>query len=118
MMSLRTGVMWTGFGNGVYLACQYATLMVLAKLGNPTLVGQFSLGLAITAPVIIFSQMQLRQMQVTDVKGEYLFADYFCSRLIFSALALMVIGGVLAFSGFSLAIGLVVMLIGLAKVFE
>ena len=117
-MSLRTGVMWTGFGNGVYLACQYATLMVLAKLGNPALVGQFSLGLAITAPVIILSQMQLRQMQVTDVKRQYLFADYFCSRLIFSALALIVIGGVVAFSGYSAPIGTVIVLIGLAKVFE
>src|ERR1017187_3732912 len=117
-MALRAGVMWPGFGNGVYLACQYATLMVLAKLGNPKLVGQFSLGLAITAPVIIFSQMQLRQMQVTDVRGEYLFADYFSSRLSFSALALVIIGGVVAFSGFPLAVGLLVMLIGLAKVFE
>ena len=118
MMSLRAGVMWTGFGNGVYLGCQYATLMMLAKLGNPTLVGQFSLGLAITAPVIILSQMQLRQMQVTDVKSEYVFADYFCSRLILSALALAAIGGVVAFSGYSHAIRVVILLIALAKIFE
>lgn len=117
-LPLRTNMMWTGIGNSVYLACQYAILMVLAKLGNPALVGQFSLGLAIAAPVVVFSQMQMRQMQVTDVKKEYLFADYFCSRILMSSIALAVIAGIALASRYSAHMSLVVLLIGTAKVFE
>ncbi len=117
-MSLRRGVIWTTVGNGVYMACQYAMLMALAKFGSPTLVGQFSLALAITAPVVIFSQMQLRQLQVTDVRGEYVFADYFFSRVFFSGVALAVIGGITTFTGYPREMNLIIGLVGLAKVFE
>lgn len=105
-------------GNGIYLGCQYGMLMVLAKLGSPTLVGQFSLALAVTAPVVILSQMQLRQLQITDVRGEYGFADYFLVRLIGSALALAVIGVVISVSSYPLETRAVIGLTGLAKAVE
>jgi hypothetical protein len=57
--SLRRNFSWTLLGNVVYSGCQWAMLMVLAKLTRPDQVGQFSLGLAVTAPVILLAGLQL-----------------------------------------------------------
>jgi O-antigen/teichoic acid export membrane protein len=115
--SIRENVAWVGVGNAVYLGCQYGMLMAIAKLGNPTYVGQFALAQAITAPLIIFSQMQLRQLQVTDVKGEAAFADYFGVRLVATTIALTVIL-VIAVAGYERESALVIAVIGIAKAFE
>lgn len=114
-LSLRRNCGWTLAGNGVYLACQYGTLMAVAKLGNPTMVGEFSMALAITAPVVIFSQMQLRNAQITDVKGEYRFADYFFFRLLLTLIALAVIELLTVASGYSGAMALLILLVGSGK---
>ena len=69
-------------GNMVYAACQFGMLSVLAKLGSPSIVGQYALGLAITAPVFMLTNLQLRGVQATDARHEFAFADYFTLRLI------------------------------------
>ncbi len=45
-LSLRANFSWTFVGNVVYAGSQWGMLVVLAKLGTPEMVGQFSLGLA------------------------------------------------------------------------
>ena len=59
-------------------------LSILAKHGSASLVGQFALGLAIAAPVFMFTSLQLRSVQATDARAEYSFADYFTLRVIAS----------------------------------
>ncbi len=78
--SLRSNFKWTFTGNVIYAACQWGMLSVLAKAGNAATVGQFALGLAIAAPVFMFSNLQLRAVQATDARSEYEFADYFTLR--------------------------------------
>ena len=89
-------------GNVVYGGCQWGILIVLAKLGSPEMVGQFSLGLAVVAPVIMLANLQLRAVQATDAKGEYLFGHYLGLRLITTALAVVVVVGVVAVAGYRL----------------
>ncbi len=93
-------------------------LVVLAKLGTPEMVGQFALGLAITAPVVMFASLELRGIQATDAKREYLFGDYLGLRLITTVLAVLVIMGIVLVSGYRLETALIVFMIGLAKAFE
>src|SRR5262245_13252375 len=69
--SLRTNFLWTLAGNVVYAGCQWGMLIVLAKLGTPAMVGEFSLGLAICAPIFMLSNLNLRGVQATDARGEY-----------------------------------------------
>ena len=69
--SLTWNFSWTIAGDVIYAACQWGMLIVLAKLGSPEMVGQFALGLAVTAPVIIFANLALRQIQSTDVRNEF-----------------------------------------------
>ena len=52
-LSLRANFSWTFMGRVVYVGCQWGMLTVLAKLGSPEMVGRFSLGLAVTAPIIL-----------------------------------------------------------------
>ena len=115
-LSLRSNFSWTFAGNVVYAGCQWGMLVVLAKLGSPERVGQFSLGLAVTAPVIIFSNLQLRAVQAIDARREYRFGHYLALRLATTVLALFVIAGIAC--GFRLETALVILAIGLAKAFE
>jgi O-antigen/teichoic acid export membrane protein len=73
---LRVSFSWTMLGNLTYAASQWGILVLLARLGSPEAVGQFSLGLAITAPVMLFAGLQLRSVQATDARRSFDFADY------------------------------------------
>ena len=117
-LTLRRNFSWTFTGNLVYAASQWGMLVVLAKLGSPEMVGQFTLGLAVTAPVIMFTNLQLRGIQATDAKGEYVFSDYLGLRLIGTGLALLIIAGITLKAGYRWETSLVILAIALAKAFE
>ncbi|MBE0449009.1 MAG: oligosaccharide flippase family protein [Actinobacteria bacterium] len=117
-LSLRRNFSWTLAGNVVYAGCQWAMLVILAKLGSPVMVGQFALGLAITAPVVMFSNLQLRVVQATDARYEYLFSDYLGLRIITTVLALIVIMGIALVAGYRWETAIVIVVVGLAKAFE
>jgi O-antigen/teichoic acid export membrane protein len=117
-LSLRLNVSWTLAGNVIYAACQWGMLVILAKRGSPEMVGRFALALAMTAPVFMLTNLQLRAVQATDAAGRYVFGDYFSLRLTATAVALVVILGIASFSRYGLDTVLVVLMIGLAKASE
>jgi O-antigen/teichoic acid export membrane protein len=117
-LTLRRNFSWTFTGNLIYAASQWGMLVVLAKLGSPEMVGQFTLGLAVTAPVIMFTNLQLRGIQATDAKGDYVFSDYLGLRLIGTGLALLIIAGITLKAGYRWETSLVILTIALAKAFE
>uniref|UniRef100_UPI001ABB5751 lipopolysaccharide biosynthesis protein n=1 Tax=Aetokthonos hydrillicola TaxID=1550245 RepID=UPI001ABB5751 len=117
-LTLRHNFFWTFIGNAVYAGCQGGMLMVLAKLGSPEMVGKFTLGLAVTAPIIMFTNLQLRTVQATDTKRQYLFSDYLGLRLCGTGLAMLIIAAIIAISGYGWETSLVILVMGLAKAFE
>lgn len=117
-LSLRKNFSWNLIGNIVYSGCQWAMLVVLAKLTNTEVVGRFALGLAITAPIILFSQLQLRGIQATDAKGEYNFGHYLGLRLLTTVIALFLIIGVALANGYPFETALVIIAVGFSKAFE
>ncbi|HEV2484087.1 MAG TPA: lipopolysaccharide biosynthesis protein [Terracidiphilus sp.] len=116
--SLRSNFAWTLAGNVLYAGCQWGMLSALAKLGTPSIVGQFTLGLAICAPVFMFTNLQLRALQATDVSAECGFANYFTLRLLATLTGLAVIAALLPFAGASLAVRIVVLLVAVSKCIE
>jgi O-antigen/teichoic acid export membrane protein len=116
--SLRNNFAWTFVSNMFYAGCQWGMLSAIAKLGNPTIVGEFTLGLAISAPVFMFSNLQLRAVQATDVQAECRFADYFTLRLLTTLLGLIVIVALLPFAAASSAVGLAILLVAVSKSVE
>jgi O-antigen/teichoic acid export membrane protein len=117
-LSLRRNFSWTFIGNAVYAACQWGMFVVLAKLGSPEMVGQFTLGLAVTAPIIMFTNLQLRTVQATDATREYRFSDYLALRLIGTSLAMLAIAAISLSRIYSNETSLIILLMGVAKVFE
>jgi len=117
-LSLRGNFAWTFVGNVVYAACQWGMLVALAKLGSPSLVGQFALGLAIGAPVVMLANLQLRAVQATDARNEYRFGDYLGLRFLTTALAFGVICLIAWLAGYRWQTALVVILVGVAKSVE
>lgn len=75
----------------IYAACQWGMLIALAKFTDSGQVGQFSLALAITAPVVLLTNLNLRTVQATDTARQVPFQDYLGLRLLTSLLALVVI---------------------------
>lgn len=114
-LTLRRNFSWTFIGNAVYAACQWGMLVMLAKLGSPEMLGQFTLGLAVTAPVLMFTNLQLRIVQATDAKRQYLFSDYFGLRLLGTGLAMLVIAAITALSRYTWETSLVILLVGASK---
>jgi len=117
-LSLRSNFGWTFAGNVVNAVCQFGVLAVLARLGSPGMVGQLVLGLSIAAPVMALTMLQLRNVQVTDARGEYGFGDYFATRIVWTVLGMAIITGWACFSGFEAETAWVVMLVGLTKCIE
>ncbi len=117
-MTLRRSAIWAFAGNSIYAACQWGILIVLAQLGGPEVVGRFSLALAITAPVMIFSNLALRQVQVTDATGLYSFSDYLGVRVITTLLGLLMIGIISKAGGYYGEVVSIIIAVGIAKAFE
>ncbi len=117
-LSMRSNFVWTLVGSGVYGASQWGMLIVLAKLGSAEMVGRFALALAVCAPVIMFTNLQLRNVEATDARNEYRFGDYLSLRLLGSGLALAVIAAIAFAAGYRMEVMLVVFAVALAKAVE
>lgn len=117
-LSLRQNFSWTFAGNLIYAACQWAMLVLLAKLGSPEMVGQFTLGLAIATPITLFSNLQLRAIQATDAKNQYRFTDYLELRLLTNGLAFLAILSVVVAAQYRTTVAIVIILVGIAKLVE
>jgi O-antigen/teichoic acid export membrane protein len=116
--SLRSNFMWTLGGNVIYSASQWGMLSILAKRGSPAIVGVFALGLAVSAPVFMFCNLQLRSVQATDAQTRYQFADFFVLRSVCTLAALLFIGCVIAVAGYRGEVLVVLTALSLAKAFE
>ena len=117
-MSWRYNFAWALSGNVVYAACQWGMVIALAKLGNTFMVGQFSLGLAITTPVLMFTNLQLRAVQATDAKRQHCFAEYLGLRMMTTLVALAIIAAIAGLGGYERETALVILAVALMKSVE
>ncbi|HEY2823626.1 MAG TPA: oligosaccharide flippase family protein [Candidatus Acidoferrum sp.] len=117
-VSLRWNFSWTFVGNVIYSGCQWGTLVLLAKLGNPTMVGQYGLALAIATPVFALSTLQLRAVLTTDVDERIHFGEYLGFRLLTTVLSLLIIAGAAFGMHYSPQSTWVVLIIGVAQGLE
>ncbi|UCC29054.1 MAG: oligosaccharide flippase family protein [Phycisphaerales bacterium] len=114
-LSLRANFRWTFAGNVVNGASQWGMLAVLARLGSAEMVGQFVLGLAISAPVMAMTMLQLRAVQVTDARGEFGFRDYFGTRISWTLVGVAVIAACAWVGEFDAVTTWVILGVGLTK---
>ncbi|AWB91194.1 hypothetical protein C3E78_02570 [Aeromicrobium chenweiae] len=104
---------WVLSGNLVYGACLALVPLVIGRMGSLDDVGQYTLGFAVSAPVIAVSMVQLRVLMVTDSARTVPFSAYRTARVISTLGAALVIGGIaLAWGGSQ---GTVLAIVGAAK---
>ncbi|GAA2360434.1 lipopolysaccharide biosynthesis protein [Dactylosporangium salmoneum] len=113
--SFVSNVGWGIAGNGGYALCQWLVLVVIARLGTPAMVGDYALGLAVGAPVVLLAGLSLRTVLVTDPNGEHPFRRYLRVRFASMGAALLVITAVVLLFHLPAA---VVLLVGAAKAFD
>ncbi|WP_066259029.1 oligosaccharide flippase family protein [Neobacillus drentensis] len=117
-LSLKRNVSFMLIGNLIYALSQWGIIMVLAKLGSPKMVGGFTLGLAVTAPIILIFDLQLRSVLATDIKNEYSFQQYLFLKGVSSFIALVVLGIVIVIGDYKGQVAFVIFLVGTAKLVE
>jgi O-antigen/teichoic acid export membrane protein len=93
-------------------------LSLFAKLGGSEMLGQYALAVALTAPVVMLSHLNLRAVLATDVGGQYPFGDYLAVRLGTTAAALVAIAGIAAATGGSWPLAGAVVAVGVAQCAE
>ena len=92
-------------------------VVVLAKLGTPQKLGEYAWGLAVSAPIVLFANFQLRSLLASDVMERFRFAQYLTFRLVSLAVALGIVAFV-AEVGSSGEKASVVILVGAAQAVE
>jgi O-antigen/teichoic acid export membrane protein len=105
-------------GNIFYAGGQFATLMLLAKLLRPELVGQYALGLAVVYPVMMFTNLQLKAVMTSAARQQKDFGQYLSLRLLTTSLALAIIFAITQILGYRRELTAVVLMVGLAYAIE
>jgi O-antigen/teichoic acid export membrane protein len=116
--SLRENTVWSLLGNLTYGLAQWATVSVIARLGSVEMVGQFALGLAVTAPIVSFLGLPLRQLEATDMRDEFRFGDYLSLRMMMMGLAIPLAGCASWLLGYGREKTAVVLAVAMAKAIE
>lgn len=63
-------------GNLVYMIGQFVFLTLIARLGNPALVGAYGLATAILNPMFFFTKLGMRRAQASDAVEHFTFSAY------------------------------------------
>ncbi|MDQ4026228.1 MAG: hypothetical protein M3217_12195, partial [Actinomycetota bacterium] len=117
-LSLRSNFSWTVAGNGTYALCQWLTLVLLAQLETPAMVGRYALGLALSTPVMTLAMMSLRQVLATDARNQFDFFEYVDLRAATTAAGLIVVGLAVVTLGYDTGTAMVVSAVALSKAFD
>src|SRR5579862_8644559 len=115
---LKSDFTWVFFGNVVYFGCQWGIVLALAKLGTAAQVGEYALGMAIAAPVVLFANLQLRSLAASDVQDRFSFAEYLRFRAISLSSALLVIAMIVAVMSPGWRKAEIILLVGVAQALE
>jgi len=115
---LRTDTTWLLSGNVLYSACQWAIVLVLAKLGSSEQVGEYALGVAMSAPIVLLANFQLRALLASDLGNQYTFGKYLTFRLVSLGLALLVVACAAVYAQGDWSRRAIILLVGFGQVLE
>lgn len=117
-LSLKRNFSWTFFGNIVFQFSLWGIVMILTKFGTAEMVGQYSLAIAVSTPIILLTGVNLRGFLVTDAKKEFDYEDYFGTRISTTFISILITLGVLIYAKYDSITFWVVFIVTLSKVVE
>src|SRR5690348_515538 len=89
--SLVSSFVWMLAGSAVYSAAQWAMIVLFARVGTATMVGEYSLATAVAYPLYLLANLSLRQVFVNDREHRYRFQELLGAKYILTGLALLVL---------------------------
>lgn len=117
-ISFKNNFTWNFFGNILYAATQWGILISLTRLGNIEMVGIYSLALALTAPILMFTNLDLRIVQATETDENFKLSDFLTVRLLTNFLFIVLLILILILGNYSLFYTLAIILIAISKIIE
>lgn len=92
MWSLLNKAKWLLSGNILFAFSQWLMLIMFSHFSNPIQLGYYSYALALTAPIFMLSNLQLRPLVVADLNLErkFSYSEYFSLRLLTILFAIIV----------------------------
>jgi O-antigen/teichoic acid export membrane protein len=84
-------ILLTVGGRLVHAACQAVVLVFIARLGGTQETASFIWAMALTAPVFMFTNMNLLDMIATETSQGYSIRDYWDTRLLTSILGIVIL---------------------------
>ncbi|WP_204176375.1 lipopolysaccharide biosynthesis protein [Mammaliicoccus sciuri] len=82
MNSVKSNIIFNVLTIVMNTLLQFIILVILSKNVGTNSVGLLTLGLAITAPILLLSRLNLRSAYSSDYKNEYSFNQYYTLRLL------------------------------------
>ena len=111
--SLKVNFIWTFAGTIIYSASNWGLMAILAKLGNPSMLGRYALGVAVVTPIFMLTNMNLRAVLATNA-GKPVFRQYINLRLATTSIALCLSMFVALFQNLTVQL-YVILLVGLIQ---
>lgn len=109
---------WSFVGNAVFALSQWALVTIIARFGTSEDLGIYSIALALTAPLVLFFNFQLRVILATDTQREINFSQYLGGRIIHLTFSYIIIIPIALIYGQDVKTTLVILVIGLVKYIE
>jgi len=118
MSNLRENSFWSIISVGSYAAAQWWILSFMARQGKIDQIGFYSIALSVTTPLVVFSNLNLRYLYVSDNRTNFEFSDYINLRKIMILTMQMLICIVAFFSDYNRYTKLLIVSVGLYKLIE
>ncbi|MCR9165918.1 MAG: lipopolysaccharide biosynthesis protein [Nannocystaceae bacterium] len=83
---------WTLVGEVLFAGGQFGMLVIMARLGSETVLGQYALGLAIATPLYVLTSLHLRPTFIVSDRDTFAFGHYLALRLVGTPLTLVAVG--------------------------
>jgi O-antigen/teichoic acid export membrane protein len=109
---------WALAGSVAAALGQWVILLMLVREVSASAVGEYVLGIAISAPIALFLSFGLRTVVATDHAGAIPAGTYYIFRLLTVALAYVAIAAVALIGSYSPGTAGIILIVGLAKCVE
>ncbi len=87
--SLQRNTLWLTVATVTYTGCQWLTIVFLSRFTSASTLGYYTLAVALVMPLIAFTNLQLRYLLCSDIRGEFSFGSYFSARVVTAFIAIV-----------------------------
>jgi O-antigen/teichoic acid export membrane protein len=117
-VSIQKAMLFNTVGSVLYYACQWFTTVVIVHTSGYSAAGVLSLAMSVTAAPSIVSLFNVRNYQVSDLKGQYSTETYLKSRTYTNLLSYLICVLVVLAGGYSAEKAAVILVFMLYKLAE